>query len=192
MTITTLWVGQPLGPGKFSQENVIASEWIEQGSFKPASHSCFLKVLLDVASGDSPEIKADADWPGGSREGRRSFTTDQRQEKAATTLPVQLPCTLGSLCRIKVNTIKVKFGNCNFFHWLYFCPKRIGNVPMSKWLGFDFRLTSDGVVLPRDTRSTLAQLLDVCMRHHVPVRTVNTVRRAAGLPLLHSYGAMRF
>ena len=134
VTITILWVDQPLGPGKFFKENVIASEWFEQGTYKPPhfSHLCFLKVLLDVASGDSPEIKADADWPGGSREGRRSFTTDQRQGKAATTLPVQLPCTLGSLCRIKVNTIKVKFGNCNFFHWLYFCPDRIGNVPMSK------------------------------------------------------------
>jgi len=66
------------------------------------------------------------------------------------------------------------------------------NFPAHSALYAASRLTSDGVVLPRDTRSTLAQLLDVCMRHHVPVRTVNTVRRAAGLPLLHSYGAMRF
>jgi len=54
------------------------------------------------------------------------------------------------------------------------------------------RLTSDGIILPKDTRNTLHQLLDISMKHHVPIRTVNTVRRAAGLPLLHSYGAMRF
>jgi len=54
------------------------------------------------------------------------------------------------------------------------------------------RLTSDGIILPRDTRRTLRHLLDITMKHHVPLRTVNTVRREAGLPLLHSYGAMRF
>ena len=64
MTITILWVGQPLGPGKFFKENILGLARIKHGTFQPphfASHLCFLKVLLDVAAGDSPEIKTDPD-----------------------------------------------------------------------------------------------------------------------------------
>ena len=54
------------------------------------------------------------------------------------------------------------------------------------------RLTSDGIVLPSETRQTLDFLLQVSMKNYVSNQTINTVRKAAGLPLLHNYGAMRF
>jgi len=54
------------------------------------------------------------------------------------------------------------------------------------------RLTSDGIVLPSQTRRVLSKLVEIVMANHVPIRTVNTVRQAAGLPLVHAYGAMRF
>ena len=54
------------------------------------------------------------------------------------------------------------------------------------------RQSCDGIILPSQTRHVLNQLLDIVMRSHVPIRTVNAVRRAAGLPLHHAYGSMRF
>lgn len=55
------------------------------------------------------------------------------------------------------------------------------------------RCLTDGIILPRNTRSVLSSCLGIAMRNYVPSKTVNSVRQAAGLPPIQGwgYGAMR-